>query len=155
MKARNNSRGFTLIEVIAMMTVVALTSMALIVMYDTNQVSVELARRKIASDIRFAQSRAMTTKQVHGFRALTTTSYEVYIGAPGNPITNPATGAPMVVDMTKNFKNTSLGSATYQVEFNTRGIPTLAVDLTMSVNNVGSVPKDIAVIKGTGAVTLP
>ncbi len=147
------NRGFSLIEAVLMMTIVALTAMSVTLTYDTSSYTAELARRKIASDIRFAQSQAMANKQVHGFQATSTSSYEIYIGAAGTPATDPANGTPMTITLSDNYGNALLGNATYSVQFGTNGMPVTNTDLTFSITS-GATTKTIQVIKNTGAVVL-
>ena len=90
MKKKSTLSGFSYVELMLSMILVGLCAVSVTLGYDMSSPSAELARRKIAADIRLAQSLAMSTKLKHGFRTLSTTSYEIYQTSPGNPIKDPS-----------------------------------------------------------------
>lgn len=146
--------GFTLIEFVLVITVVGILAVSMMHAIDTSGPSIELARRKIASDLRYAQSRALTTKQVYGFRTLSSTSYEIYQNSPGNPVIDPATGQSMTVNLNEKYGSVIFSQINYQISFNGNGTTNVAEDYSISVG-ISDNTKNILIFSGSGAITLP
>jgi len=156
MRAKNisNQAGLTLIEIVLVILFLGLCGVGLIGNIDLNDpTSVTTARNKVAHDVRFAQHRALVTGIAHGFRTLSTTSYEIYQQNPGNAILDPLDQTPMQVSLATYFQDTSF-QQTYQVEFDAFGRPTIGGGNSITLIN-GTHNKNFTVTQNTGAVITP
>ncbi len=147
------SKGFTLLELVLLMSLVAIVSLGLYSNMTPTDISVDSAVLKLAHDLRFAQDRAMTTGRNHGFRTLSTTQYEIYDQSPGSPTTDPTGQGPMVINLTTDYKNV-IFQGTYQIEFNSVGSPTVGGGSSIGLTN-GTETKNFSVTNNTGLINLP
>ncbi|OGN08782.1 MAG: hypothetical protein A3J46_04405 [Candidatus Yanofskybacteria bacterium RIFCSPHIGHO2_02_FULL_41_11] len=86
-RLNNNDYGFTLIEILIVVSIIAFTSVALIENFSTSRVNVDRATNQLVSDLRTAQSHALSTRKTEGlFRCgygitrLNSNSYAIYAG---------------------------------------------------------------------------
>ncbi len=153
-KSISNKAGMTVIEIILVILFLGLTGVGLLRNLDlSDPTAVTTARNKVAHDVRFAQHRALVTGIAHGFRTLSTTSYEIYQQTPGNAILDPLDQKPMQVSLATNFQDTSF-QQTYQVEFDAFGRPTIGGGNSITLTN-GTHNKNFTVTQNTGTVITP
>ncbi len=135
-----SARGFTLTELIVIMSILGILSwLAFPKMSAMDEIKLDTAARRMAADLRYAQSLAISKRVIHGILfnpALE--KYTVFAPTTGTPITDPADRArTMVVDYTTRteFKGVLIQSATFGttpgVSFDYFGVPrdTAGVDL--------------------------
>lgn len=156
--AQTSQKGFTLIELILVIVLMGILGVTAIGFdYDTSPMTAEMARRKIAEDIRYAQNQAITTKTTHGFIANSSTTYEIYQGSSGNPIASPIDGSNMNISLSTKFRDTVFVNGsfpTFEVSFDENGKPSNVIDLTITVSS-GNTSKTLLVIPNSGTVILP
>jgi len=134
-------RGFSLTELIVIIAILGILSwLAFPKMSAMDEIKLDAAARRLAGDLRYAQSMAMSRRVIHGVLfdpALG--KYTVFAPNPATPITDPADRArTMVVDYTSRteFKGVLVQSATFGttpgVTFDYFGVPrdTAGVDLS-------------------------
>lgn len=96
---KKNSRGFTMIEIIVGMTVLTILAVIAVTIANVQGKDVDNIAKVMRSNIQFAQDLAMTHGRVYGFRAITTTTYEIYESTPGMPAKDPLTNRNMSYDI--------------------------------------------------------
>jgi len=134
-------RGFSLTELIVIITILGILSwLAFPKMSAMDEIKLDAAARRLAGDLRYAQSLAMSRRVIHGVLfdpALG--KYTVFAPNAATPITDPADRArTLIVDYTSRteFKGVLVQSATFGttpgVTFDYFGVPrdTAGVDLT-------------------------
>jgi len=134
-------RGFSLTELIVIITILGILSwLAFPKMSAMDEIKLDAAARRLAGDLRYAQSLAMSRRVIHGILfdpALG--KYTVFAPNAATPITDPADRArTMFVDYTSRteFKGVLVQSATFGttpgVTFDYFGVPrdTAGVDLS-------------------------
>ncbi len=134
------ARGFTLTELIVIITILGIVSwIAYPKMAAMDEIKLDVAARRLAADLRYAQSLAMSRRVIHGVLfdpALE--KYTVFAPNAATPITDPADRArTMIVDYTSRteFKGVLVQSAAFGttpgVTFDYFGVPrdTGGVDL--------------------------
>jgi prepilin-type N-terminal cleavage/methylation domain-containing protein len=136
-----SARGFTLTELVIIVVILGILSwVAYPRMVAMDEIKLDAAARRLAADLRYAQSLAMSRRVIHGilFDA-PQEKYTVFAPNAATPITDPADRARgMVVDYTSRteFKGVLVQSAAFGttpgVTFDYFGVPrdTAGVDLT-------------------------
>lgn len=127
----NNSKGFTLWELLLVLIFASLLALVFIPTASINTVPFESAIEKLKYDIRYAQWMAMNRKLVYGLNFDTVAeTYSLYQTAPATIIADPQNPADSyMVDYQTNskFRGVDLFSAdihgTTRLEFDGRGIP--------------------------------
>ena len=161
------ARGFTLTELIVIITILGVVSwIAYPKMAAMDEIKLDVAARRLAADLRYAQSLAMSRRVIHGVLfdpALE--KYTVFAPNAATPITDPADRArTMIVDCTSRteFKGVLVQSAAFGttpgVTFDYFGVPrdTAGADLTSSgrvVLTYQGVTDTVIVAPQTGMVT--
>ncbi len=136
-----SSRGFSMTELIIIITILGILSwLAYPKVSAMDEIKLDAAARRLAGDLRYAQSLAMSRRVIHGilFNAALE-KYTVYAPNTATPIVDPADRArTMIVDYTSRteFKGVLVQSAAFGttpgVSFDYFGVPrdTAGVDLT-------------------------
>ena len=149
-----DERGFTLIELVILLAVMALLAWVALPRSFAGDVKLSAAARQLQSDIRYAQELAMTRGQHHQIRFYgasnpsPTNQYQI-VTAAGQPVLHPLTrSGSFVVD----FNNTPWAGltldSTLTLEFDSLGRPDAAK--TISLNSGAKV---ITVTAETGRVS--
>ena len=162
------SRGFTLTELIVIVTILGVLSwLAYPKMAAMDEIKLDTAARRLAADLRYAQSLAMSRRVIHGILfnpALE--KYTVFAPNAAIPIVDPADRArTLVVDYTSRteFRGVQVQSAAFGttpgVTFDYFGVPrdTAGVDLTTSgvvVLTYQGVSDSVLVAPQTGTVSV-
>jgi len=159
-------QGFTLIELIMVLTVVGVLAFIAWPRLSQNTLELSSQAEQVASDIRYAQSLSMTRGATLGSQgryciAFTTTGYQFRQNANsyGTPcsiaVTHPATGlaAAIVLSGSTAVSTTNLTSPGNYIEFDTRGQPTsfvaAATDATVVLSATGG-PRTVVISPVTG-----
>ncbi len=145
--------GFTLIEMIAVMVIMATLAVVAMGSFNPNDYELSAARDELVGALRYAQSMSLShTGAVDYEVTLTSTGYSVTQG--GALITHPVTGASAY---SSSWSNVTLGS-NGTVSFDGYGEPSLAGGLAWSGNQlvvtvtVGNVSDSLRVERITGFV---
>ncbi len=162
------SRGFSLTELIVIISILGILGwVAYPKMAAMDEIKLDAAARRLAGDLRYAQSLAMSRRVIHGILfdpALE--KYTVFAPNAASPITDPADRArPLAVDYTSRteFRGVLVQSATFGttpgVTFDYFGVPrdTAGVDLTSTGSVVLSYQGQsdtVLVAPQTGMVTV-
>jgi prepilin-type N-terminal cleavage/methylation domain-containing protein len=161
-------RGFTLVEMTVIIVILGILSwIAYPKMAAMDEIRLDAAARRLASDLRYAQNLAMSRRVIHGllFNAAAE-KYTVFAPNAATPITDPADRArTLVVDYTSRaeFKGVQVQSAAFGttpgVTFDYFGVPrdTAGVDLTTTgvvVLSYQGSSDSILVAPQTGTVTI-
>jgi prepilin-type N-terminal cleavage/methylation domain-containing protein len=162
------SRGFSLTELIVIISILGILGwVAYPKMAAMDEIKLDAAARRLAGDLRYAQSLAMSRRVIHGILfdpALE--KYTVFAPDAASPITDPADRArPLAVDYTSRteFRGVLVQSATFGttpgVTFDYFGVPrdTAGVDLTSTGSVVLSYQGQsdtVLVAPQTGMVTV-
>lgn len=146
-------RGFTLIEMIAVMVIMATLAVVALGSFNPNDYALSAARDELVGALRYAQSMSLShTGATHYEVTLTTTGYGVTQG--GVAIAHPVTGAGAY---NSSWSNVTLGSGG-TVSFDGYGEPALAGGLAWSGNQlavtvgVGDVSDTLLIERITGFV---
>ncbi|HEX7078191.1 MAG TPA: prepilin-type N-terminal cleavage/methylation domain-containing protein [Candidatus Eisenbacteria bacterium] len=160
--------GFTLVEAVIVMTLLGILAwVAYPKLTATGEIRLDAAARRVAADLRYAQSRAIGTRVVHGLLFETGANrYTVYAPTVATPAVDPGDRAkPLRVDFARRteYKGVTLVSATFGatsgVSFDYFGVPrdTSGVDLAASgrvVLTYQGLSDTVLVAPGTGKVTV-
>lgn len=162
------TRGFTLTEMTVIIVILGILSwIAYPKMTAMDEIRLDAAARRLASDLRYAQGLAMSRRVIHGLLFNTAAEkYTVFAPNTATPITDPADRArTLVVDYTSRaeFKGVQVQSASFGttpgVTFDYFGVPrdTAGVDLTTTgvvVLSYQGSSDSILVSPQTGTVTI-
>ena len=117
----HHTAGFTLIEILIVTAILAITSIALVENFSTSRVNVDRAANQLVSDLRTTQSYALSTRKTnnlfrcgYGVTRLSPTSYAIYAGSDSsssncqnnrnyNPAQNPIVSTKLFTYQTINF----------------------------------------------------
>ena len=138
-----SARGFTITELIVILSILGILSwLAYPKMAAMDEIKVDVAARRLAADLRYAQSLAMSKRVIHGILFEPGLArYTVFAPNTGSPIVDPADRAKSLrMDYTSRteFRGVLIQSATFGttpgVTFDYFGVPrdTAGVDLTSS-----------------------
>jgi len=160
--------GFTLTELIIIITILGILSwLAYPKVVAMDEIKLDTAARRMAADLRYAQSLAMSKRVIHGLLFEPAVErYTVFAPTSGSPITDPADRTrPLRVDYTSRaeFRGVLIVSATFGttpgVTFDYFGVPrdTSGTDLTSDgrvVLTYQGVTDTVLVAPQTGMVTV-
>jgi prepilin-type N-terminal cleavage/methylation domain-containing protein len=118
------SRGFTLTELVLVITILGILSwLAYPNISAKDEIKLDAAARRLASDLRYAQSRAIGTRVVHGlFFEPALSRYTVFAPNIASPVVDPADRArALQVDFSRKieFQGVAISSAAFGA---TRGV---------------------------------
>lgn len=151
-----NKHGFTLVELVITMSIVGiLSAVAIPAIGRLMQTSgLDAASRMVQNDIRYAQMLAQTTGDSYGFRATTSTVYQIYKVSDGSLVNSPYDQLPMQVDLAKVQQGVHFSAGVYpayQVTFDSVGRPSAA--MTVQVMDSDSFQsQNVQISGGSGLV---
>lgn len=151
MPRQKSSAGFSLIELVLMMTVIAVMTATYITVVDFTGSALDRAARRLESDIRYAQQLATAEEVNFGVITNNATTYTVYRITTATPTTDPHTRQPMVTNWTTNYNGVSFG-ANYQVEFDSLGRPIVGGGTQFVLNHQAGGQRIVTVTATTGYV---
>ncbi len=160
--------GFTLTELIVMLSIMGILSwLAFPKMAAMDEIRLDAAARRLAGDLRYAQSQAISKRVMHGILFEPSIErYTVFAPTASTPVTDPADRArPLRVDYTSRteFQGVLITSATFGtttgVKFDYFGIPrdTAGTDLSSTgrvILSYQGASDTIDVAPQTGTVTV-
>ena len=162
------ARGFTITELIIGITILGILAwIAYPKISAKDEIKLDAAARRLASDLRYAQSRAIGTRVVHGLLFEPALSrYTVYAPNVASPVTDPADRArTLLVDYTRKteFKGVVITSAAFGatrgITFDYFGVPrdSAGTDLAATgrvILSYQGLADTVDVTPGTGKVVL-
>ncbi len=146
--------GFTMIELALYISLLGLMAAAFLSTMNFTAGSLDRATRKIAADLKYAQQLAYSNEGVYGLRATSATTYEVYVGAPGTPATDPYTQGAMTLNLATNYAGVTFNNAAYRIEFGATGLPTIGGGTQILLSQAGTT-RTVTITATTGYVTVP
>lgn len=163
---RGAAGGFTLVELALVVTLVGILAwIAYPKFASVDEIRLDSAARRVAGDLRFAQSRSIGTRTVHGVLFEPAMGrYTVFAPGPGTPVADPSDRSrPLRVDFARSteFRGVILASAAFGatsgVQFDFFGVPldTTGAELLSAgrvVLTYQGLSDTVEVAPGTGAV---
>ena len=168
MSGARESAGFTLVELALAITIVAILAwLAVPKIADLGGMRLDAAARRVAADLRYAQSRAIGTRTIHGLHFEPSSGrYTVYAPTPSTPLADPADRARtlrVVFDQRVEYRGVAIASASFgaspTVSFDYFGVPrdSAGADLAAPgrvVLSYQGATDTVEVAPGTGKVTI-
>lgn len=154
-----SNKGFTLLELIMTISLMGILGVSVIPLITSSQAfGLDNATRKLESDIRYAQSMAMTKGEAYGFRNISdgkNTTFEVYLVSSGLPAKSPYSREPMLEDISAKFKGVFFEHNNHHITFNAQGNPTFITGgQYVALKNQDNEKKAIF-INNVGLITIP
>ena len=150
-RVKTNQNGFSLVELVILVGVVAIVALSVGPLPNITGAGIEAAAKKTASDIRYARTLAITVGTNHGLSFTSGAAYFIYNTSLANVIPDPLTRQTFSEDFSE-FENVQC-STTQQVEFDAEGRPVLGGGSIITLTN-GSVTRQIQIIANTGLVEI-
>ncbi len=147
--SRLGKAGFTLVELIAVMVIIAALMTAAMARIDNSAGSLDAVANVIRSNIQLAQDLSMTQDAVFGFESISASDYRIFDGAPGTPARDPLTGG----DFEVTISPVAFVGVVPTITF-TNGIPSNGALATITVQEA-SIQRQITVTPNTGFVQIP
>jgi len=166
---RSNNRGFTLIETIIVMVIMAILAAVVAVRWSPfDTIKLNSATRKVAADIRYAQkvaistqTRAAITFNANGYDVFQDITVPTRAPSPGDPCSTGSSNY-FIVDFTdasrcETYSGVTIPTNPLTIAFNSLGKPVDGgggdlITQTVTVSYKGS-NKDITIETGTGRVS--
>lgn len=146
--------GFTVIELILVVTLMMILSATLLSTFGVSGDEVSVAAKRVREDIEYAQDLAMIQGATFGFFAPNLTSYEIYEGAQGSPVRDPLTNADLNASLTGTYHTVYFGTPPPQIAFDADGIPSI-MGSNLIVLTDGTQSKSLTINTVTGVITGP
>lgn len=142
LKAARPAGGFTLIEIIAVVVILAIAAMIAIPAFSgASEMQLKSAADKLAADIEYAKSLAVTTQKVHRVTFnVNAKSYDIRDMSTNTIVTDPVRKAPFTVAYPTDARLSSvtLQSATFgggaSIQFDATGTPQNSGGTALSAN---------------------
>jgi len=157
LKSAGNSRGFTLIEIIAVLVIIGVVSAIVISRgFSTSIYNLESEADKLRTNLRYAQARAMSSSTLWGINISSATSYSLFnSGNVGNTVTLPGEDGATVT-----LSGITITAAQPIVSFDSFGHPytdapgtTLQVgDRSITLTSSDGQPEPITITQNTGFI---
>jgi prepilin-type N-terminal cleavage/methylation domain-containing protein len=141
--------GFTLVELILVLTIVAVLAVAAVIGFDVSGADTDAVAIALRSNLQLAQDLAMTQGSPYGFRSIDASNYEIFEGAPGSPARDPLTASDFLVAISPVV----FAGVTPIITFDSTGVPDIAADAPIVITHLG-VTRTVTVTAETGFVTL-
>jgi len=164
MRAKNQ-KGFTLVEIVLVITVLVILTTAVVVSMDITEHRAANLAQKLAADLRYAQQLANVRRVRHGIEVSSANSYRIFMddGGSGTTVTSPMNGSPFIVNMSGDFTgitlNSTLGGTPPKAQFDSLGQPFdgngAAIGAGVNTINLlasGAVVSTVVVAPNTGLV---
>lgn len=151
MKRCHGSRGFSIVEGVLVIILLAILSFAVTAGFDVDGANIDIATRRLQSDLQFAQDLAVTRGSNIGFRSISVTSYEIFEGQPGSPASDPLTRGPYIIDMRDIAPGVSFPTLPPQILFDRSGTPLFLMGNRIVLTN-GQEQRVLEVTQNTGVV---
>ena len=162
------SGGFSLIELVVVIVLAGfLAWIAYPTMTGHQEVKLDAAARRLASDLRYAQSQALSRRVIHGILfEPASRRYTVFAPDPSAPLTDPVDRSkPLRVDYASSheYSGVTIASATFGatpgIKFDYFGVPrdTAGIDLAtpgLVILAIGALRDTVEVTPETGVVTV-
>ena len=142
-------RAFTLMELVLTIVVVTVLVVAAIAVVNLGGKDIDAVAKVLRSNIQFAQDLAMTNGNPYGFEALSTTTYQIFEGAPGTPARDPLGGGALQVDISPVAFFGSVPTITFMPS----GQPSISNDAVINLTD-GSRTEQVQVARSTGFVSI-
>jgi Tfp pilus assembly protein FimT len=149
MLVRYGDGGFTLVELVGVMVLLALLGLAAVNIGYQTTANLDAQANKLRSNIQLAQEYAMTHGSAYGFNATGASAYEIYSGVPGTPAVDPLTRG----NLTVSISPAQFSGSPPQISFNSSGVPSNGSDVTITMTE-GSNSRTLTIATATGVVTL-
>lgn len=146
--------GFTIIELILVVTLMMILSATLLSTFGVSGDEVSVAAKRVREDIEYAQDLAMIQGATFGFYAPNLTSYEIYEGSPGSPVTDPLTNTDLNISLTSTYHTVYFGVPPPQIAFDSDGVPSL-IGSSLIVLTDGTQTRSLTINTTTGIITGP
>lgn len=142
-------RGHTFVELLIMLAVLGALVVAVTPTSDVGRAALDGCLQRVRSDLHYAQEMAMTTGTVYGFRSINGTSYEIFVGVPGTPATDPYKRTPFVINIPDFYRNVQFFGAQPTVTFAATGTPTIVGGPNIALTD-GTLMRQIVITPNTG-----
>ncbi|MBI2345923.1 MAG: hypothetical protein HYV03_03395 [Deltaproteobacteria bacterium] len=145
--------GHSFVELLIMLALLGILAVIAVPTSDVGRAGVDALAHRLRSDLHYAQEMAMSTGTSHGFRAVTATSYEIFVGAPGTPAIDPYKQTAFVVNIPDYYRNVQFSGAQPTVTFISTGAPTIAGGPNIVLSD-GTATRTLVVTPNTGVVVI-
>ena len=147
------SRGYSFVELLMMLVVLGVLVAVGTPTTDVGRGALDALAHRLRSDVHYAQELAMTTGTAHGFRSITSTSYEIFVGVPGTPAIDPYRRTAFVINIPDSYQNVQFSGVQPMVTFNSSGSPTIANGPNIVLSD-GVATRTIVVTPNTGVAVI-
>lgn len=150
---RFNANGFSMIELVLVLTALSLLVVSLAPQHNLGNINVEAAAQRLEQDLRYARELAVTKRILCGLQIQSNGNSIIYEGTPASPTLNPLTRQPYSYNLNNDFKNVQFQNvmSTLVIEFNNLGTPVQGGGTTLQVGNTQSTIS-LVVTANTGLV---
>ncbi|MBI4366603.1 MAG: GspH/FimT family pseudopilin [Deltaproteobacteria bacterium] len=149
-KISSTDAGWTLVELVGMIALLGILTIVAIPTSDVGSAALDACAHRLRADLHFAQQMATTSGTAYGFRSLSGTQYEIFVGAPGTPAVDPYRRTAFQIDIQEIYRGVQFSGAPPTVTFTPPdGIPAIAGGPTIVLTN-GTATKTIVITATTG-----
>lgn len=146
---RRRLRGHSFVELLIMLAVLGVLMAVVTPTTDVGRGGLDAAVQRLRSDLHYAQEMAMATGTAYGFEFVSATSYQIFVGAPGTPATDPYKHVPFTINIPDFYRNVQFSGAQPTVTFSSNGAPTIVGGPDIVLTD-GVATKRIIVTPNTG-----
>ena len=162
MNSSTNSQGFSLVELVVVMVILAVLAATFLPRTTDRVINVNAQADMIAGEVRYVQSLSMTQGQRYYINFPTATTYGFFAVSGATPIPHPATGSTTPVALAAGITLASITPAGVSaIAFDGKGIPYRDAAATTALSGVnavitlsgGNATAAVTVFPETGRVT--